>query len=131
MFQDFDSNRSGRLEPHEFYRLMQAFAFKSGLPPFQNRDIQAIMYRFDTNQDGLFDYDEFEMALRFMGQIRGGARGQQYYQQPYGMNQGQGKYKDYYKNKKKKKKKKKKKYKGIKMGKKFDDLFDSLFSDIF
>ena len=67
IFQQYDRDRSGSLEMHEFPEMCMAFFRMLGLAPPSLMDIMFLMYIFDTDHDGRISYPEFRNMLYYLG----------------------------------------------------------------
>ena len=67
IFQQFDRDRSGMLEMHEFPMMCASFFNQMGMAPPSYNDINFLMYHFDRDRNGRIDFNEFRGMLNYLG----------------------------------------------------------------
>lgn len=67
LFKNFDLDGSGELNRIEMQNLMNYFLSSEGLPPINQRDMDYLYFKYDTDKNGRFSKREFKWMLKELG----------------------------------------------------------------
>lgn len=70
IFQRWDSNRSGTIEMHEFPGMITELFKCMNMPAPSQNDMWYLMWRFDQDQNGKIDYNEWADMVYTLGGLK-------------------------------------------------------------